>query len=111
MLGTGPDSDITPSVNQVERSPIAARSVHTPVAGQPGFVAGTFVPVTYTIASAVPEPSSFVLLAVAAAGGVVAMTNRAKRAKKITVLATGTPPLAVRVVRAGGGGVGFSVPR
>lgn len=36
--------------------------LYTPIAGEPGFVAGAAGPVTYTITSATPEPSSFLLL-------------------------------------------------
>jgi hypothetical protein len=36
--------------------------IYTPVAGQPGFVAGASVPVRYTLISDAPEPTSWLLL-------------------------------------------------
>ena len=37
-------------------------AVYTPLAGQPGFVAGASGPVTYVLISDTPEPSSLILL-------------------------------------------------
>ena len=37
-------------------------AIYTPVAGQPGFVAGASCPVTYVLISDTPEPSSLLLL-------------------------------------------------
>jgi hypothetical protein len=56
--------------------------VYTPTAGQPGFVAGAAVPVTYTINSdPAPEPSSLALLTIAGLTcGAVALARRRKRA-------------------------------
>jgi hypothetical protein len=50
-------------------------ATYTPVAGQPGFVAGASAPVTYVLRSdvtAVPAPASLVLLGIGLAGLAVA---------------------------------------
>jgi len=50
--------------NQVTLTENAAGQViYTPVAGQPGFVAGAAAPVVYDLISDVPEPASLALLA------------------------------------------------
>ncbi|MEO8716091.1 MAG: PEP-CTERM sorting domain-containing protein [Acetobacteraceae bacterium] len=43
-------------------------AIYTPVAGQPGFVAGSAGPVTYIIVSDAPEPASMLLLGVGVLG-------------------------------------------
>jgi hypothetical protein len=56
---------------------------YTPTAGQPGFVAGAAVPVTYVIASdvAAPEPSGLALCGTAALTGlIISLIRRRKRA-------------------------------
>jgi hypothetical protein len=55
--------------------------VYTPTAGQPGFVAGAPVPVTYVINSDVaPEPSSLALCGTAAlTGALISMARRRRR--------------------------------
>ena len=50
-------------------------AIYTPVAGQPGFVAGASGPVTYVLISDTPKPSSLLLLG----SGLVAVTGAVRR--------------------------------
>lgn len=50
-------------------------AIYTPVAGQPGFVAGAGGPVTYVLISDTPEPSSLLLLG----SGLFAVTGAVRR--------------------------------
>jgi hypothetical protein len=54
--------------------------LYTPTAGQPGFVAGAAVPVTYTFISDVPEPGPLALGGVASLVGIAIAWRRRKRA-------------------------------
>jgi hypothetical protein len=58
--------------------------VYTPTAGQPGFVAGAAVPVTYMIHSdsAVPDPGSIALLTGLGVNGSLFAIRRLRRYKK-----------------------------
>jgi hypothetical protein len=59
--------------------------IYTPTAGQPGFVGGATVPVQYTFisdAAAVPEPSSFVPVALSAGIGAMIFLRRRYRLRR-----------------------------
>jgi hypothetical protein len=51
-------------------------SIYTPVAGQPGFVAGAAGPVTYILISDTPEPSTLLLLSSGLLGAVGVIRRR-----------------------------------
>jgi hypothetical protein len=55
-------------------------ALYTPVAGQPGFVAGASLPVTYRFISDTPEPASITLLGAVVAGVACIARKRARRA-------------------------------
>jgi hypothetical protein len=60
------------------RTPEGANGfTYTPTAGQPGFVAGAAVPVTYLIRSDIPEPATVTLLGIGLAG--LGFARRRKR--------------------------------
>ncbi len=58
------------SLNEVSLGAQGFGAIYTPIAGQPGFVAGAAVPVVYTFISdaRVPEPGSLLLLGAGLAG-------------------------------------------
>jgi hypothetical protein len=67
---SGPPLDLYPNTTTVlEMGPEGNNfAIYTPLPGQPGFVAGAAGPVTYTLISDVPEPSSLAILVVGLAG-------------------------------------------
>jgi hypothetical protein len=80
LADTGfPTAFYTNNISFTEVGPEGANGLtYTPVAGQPGFVAGAAGPVTYVIISdsLVPEPCSLTLLAIGAACGLASCRRR-----------------------------------
>jgi hypothetical protein len=80
LADTGfPNALYTNNFTLFEVGPEGANGItYTPVAGQPGFVAGAGGPVTYVITSdsPVPEPCSLTLLALGATCGLVSCRRR-----------------------------------
>jgi hypothetical protein len=78
----GPPLDLYPNTTTVlEMGPEGNNfAVYTPLPGQPGFVAGADGPVTYTLISDVPEPSTLTILAVGLAGAGLVRRRSRRRA-------------------------------
>jgi len=68
-------------LNTITLVELAGGTIYTPTVGQPGFVAGAGVPVTYVLISdgEVPEPASIILLTTAFLGaGAIEFRRRAR---------------------------------
>jgi hypothetical protein len=83
LADTGfPTALYTNVVTLVEVGPEGNNGVdYTPTAGQPGFVAGAAVPVTYHITSDVPEPGTYALLAGLGVSSLFAVRRLRRRRK------------------------------